>query len=552
MNGTARINGHPRRGSALLLVTIAMASSIVLAGAYVASRADGTVVGANLASSSDARNRVESALAVTTELLLNDEDWRTKHVDGVIIDEQSIEHGIRVRLTDLATGDAPSLDTVDVQAEIIGRAGVIERVADATFFVPLPAQNISVDLDLGEFAIFAGSNIEINSEAVVAPWEASPASHRGDPIRLATMLGRSSGISISGNAAVVDGVEFSSHPGSTGSGSLPVAHLPDQVAVPSPAPPKVHSDGTFTSEIPQRIYGHIQTNDVEMGDGETYELFAGASLMIEGDLDMSPGSTLRISGASEIVITGDVDIDQAVIEVPLDSALTMHIGGDLQVRDSAIHEPGGTEDNWVANVDRIRLVSMATRESIPVWKFRGRTLMKGECYAPSTRIVMRERAIVVGRLLGQKIKIDGCAQLLYDPALDDRNGYTAPDGRVFDETGRVPDVIKDLETLAPRELAEASLKMNTLIVANVLGNLVPDDLMENSEIDDRTSRGERRSQLRSQRAMKLRAMMQQTARHFEEFAQQHAQFDFNRFTTQSSMRVNSIGSRQNSNGHGAR
>ena len=189
MNGTARINGHPRRGSALLLVTIAMASSIVLAGAYVASRADGTVVGANLASSSDARNRVESALAVTTELLLNDEDWRTKHVDGVIIDEQSIEHGIRVRLTDLATGDAPSIDTVDVQAEIIGRAGVIERVADATFFVPLPAQNISVDLDLGEFAIFAGSNIEINSEAVVAPWEASPASHRGDPIRLATMLG---------------------------------------------------------------------------------------------------------------------------------------------------------------------------------------------------------------------------------------------------------------------------------------------------------------------------------------------------------------------------
>ena len=542
--------GHTaaRRGSALLMVTIAMASSIVLAGAYVASRSDGTVVGANLASASDARNRVESALAITADILSKDEDWRVKHVDGVIIDEQSSAHGISVRLTDLATGSAPNIETVDVRAEVIGRSEGIERFADAPFFVPLPAQSMSIDLDLGEFALFAGADIQINSEAVVAPWQASPAAHRGAPIRIGTMLGHATAISISGNAAVVDGVEFSSNAGSSGSSSLPVSGLPDQVSVPDPAPPQVRSEETFVSEVPQQIYGNIQTHDVEMGQGELYELFPGSSLVIEGDLDISAGATLRISGSSEIVITGDVSIDQASIEVPVDAALTMHIGGDLEVRDSLIHEPGGTSDDWVANIDRIRLVSMATRESIAVWKFRGSTLMKGECYAPSTRIVMRERSMVIGRLLAHKIKLDGCAQLLYDPSLDDRNGYTAADGRLFDDSGQVPQAIREIETLAPQELIEASIKLNALVVANDLKNNVFANDAEVSQVDKRTSRHERRAQRRAERALKLRSIMQEKMRQFEEFAETHLSIDFQRFASQSSMRVNSIGSSIHGNG----
>lgn len=550
MNHTKRTHPGARRGSALLMVTIAMASSIVLAGAYVASRSDGTVVGANLASSSDARNRVESALAITADILSKDEDWRVKHVNGVIIDEQSTAHGITVRLTDLATGGAPNVETVDVRAEVIGRSKGIERIADATFFVPLPAQNMSIDLDLGEFALFAGADIQIASEAVVAPWQASPAAHRGDPIRIGTMLGHNTAISISGNAAVVDGVEFSSNTGSIGSSSLPVSGLPDQISVPNPAPPRARFDETFVSEIPTQIYGNIQTHDVEMGHGELYELFPGSSLVIEGDLEMSAGATLRISGSSEIVVTGDVNIDQASIEVPVDAALTMHIGGDLEVRDSLIHEPGGTSDDWVPNIDRIRLVSMATRESIPVWKFRGSTLMKGECYAPSTRIVMRERSMVIGRLLAHKIKLDGCAQLLYDPSLDDRNGYTAPDGRIFGDTGEVPQAIRELETLAPLELIEASMKMNALVVANDAGNTVSSEVVEVAQVDKRTSRRERRAQRRAERALKMQRIMQESMRQFEEFADTHLTIEFQRFASQSSMRVNSIGSRSNIHGNG--
>lgn len=546
-----RVKRHtPRRGSALLMVTIAMASSIVLAGAYVASRSDGTVVGANLASSSDARNRAESALAITSDLLARDEDWRTGHVDGVIIDEQTDAHGIKVTLTDLATGGAPNLSTVDVRAEIIARSKGIERIADATFFVPLPAQSMAIDLDLGEFALFAGADIQINSEAVVAPWEASPAAHRGDPIRIATMLGRPGGISIGNNAAVVDGVEFTPNEVSMGGNSLPVSTLPDQIAVPAPAPPHTHTEENYIDDLPQQILGDVWTQDVELGNGDVHELLPGSSLLIEGDLEMSSGATLRISGTSEIVVTGDVAMDQSSIEVPVDAALTMHIGGNLEVRDSLIHEPGGTSDDWVSNIDRIRLVSMAARESIAVWKFRGSTLMKGECYAPSTRIVMRERSMIVGRLLAHKIKLDGCAQLLYDPSLDDRNGYTAADGRLFDDTGKVPDAIREIETLAPQELAEASLKMNALVVGNVLTTQTPAPTVEATRDGTRLSRRERRLQRHEDRMHRMRDMMRQTVTHLEAFMDVEMHVEFERFSTQSSMRVRSIGSPHAAHSHG--
>ena len=549
MKGAELRRNTLRRGSALLMVTIAMASSIVLAGAYVASRSDGTVVGANLASSSDARNRAESALAITSDLLTRDEDWRTSHVDGVIIDDQSDMHGIKVTLTDLATGDAPNLSTVDVRAEIIARSKGIERIAEATFFIPLPAQSMALDLDLGEFALFAGADIQINSEAMVAPWDASPASHRGDPIRIATMLGRHGGIRIDANAAVVDGVEFSPNV-STGGNALPVSELPDQIVVPAPAPPQPQTGMTFVEELPHRIQGDVQTQDVVLGEGDVHELLPGSSLLIEGDLEMTSGATLRITGDSEIVVTGDVDMDQSSIEVPVDAALTMHIGGDLEVRDSSIHEPGGTGDDWVSNIDRIRLVSLAARESIAVWKFRGSTLMKGECYAPSSRIVMRERSMIIGRLLAHKIKLDGCAQLLYDPSLDDRNGYTAADGRLFDDTGRVPDAIREIETLAPQELAEASLKMNALVVGNVLTNDTPERIAEAARDSTSNCQRERRLQRRADRMDRMREMMHRTAAHLEEFMTVERHVEFETFATQSIMRVRAIGSAHGAHQHG--
>ena len=156
--------------------------------------------------------------------------------------------------------------------------------------------------------------------------------------------------------------------------------------------------------------------------------------------------------------------------------------------------------------------------------------------------------MVIGRLLAHKIKLDGCAQLLYDPSLDDRNGYTAADGRLFDDNGQVPQAIREIETLAPQELIEASMKLNALVVANDLKNNVFANNAEVSQVDKRTSRRERRAQRRAERALKLRSIMQEKMRQFGEFAETHLTIDFQRFTSQSSMRVNSIGSSIHGNG----
>ncbi len=58
-----------RRGSALMMVITAMATGVVLSTAYVASRSNASVIGSNLAASSQARVNVESSLALSVVAL---------------------------------------------------------------------------------------------------------------------------------------------------------------------------------------------------------------------------------------------------------------------------------------------------------------------------------------------------------------------------------------------------------------------------------------------------------------------------------------------------
>ena len=94
------------------------------------------------------------------------------------------------------------------------------------------------------------------------------------------------------------------------------------------------------------------------------------------------------------------------------------------------------------------------------------------------------------------------------------------------------------------------MKLNALVVANDLKNNVSLNDAEVTQVDKRTSRRERRAQRRAERALKIRSLMQESMRHFEEFAETHLTIEFQRFTSQSSMRVNSIGSRSSIHGNG--
>ena len=90
-----------------MMVIAAMATGLVLSTAYVAARTNGAVIGANLTASSQARVEAESALALTISALTSDDDWRTSHRQGVLLERHEEDTSVRVVLLDLATDDPP-------------------------------------------------------------------------------------------------------------------------------------------------------------------------------------------------------------------------------------------------------------------------------------------------------------------------------------------------------------------------------------------------------------------------------------------------------------
>lgn len=447
------------RGSALMMVITALATAVVLSTAYVASRSDGVVVGTNLAAGSRARVEAESALALTVAALTTDERWRTAHRDGVLLERIESGRTVRVELIDLATCAPPGPGTVDVKAVISTVVDGVERGAEADLFVPLPTQAGAIDVDLGEFAVFGGGTVTVRSEATVEPWEASPAISRGDPIRVATAEGGAGDVRVEGEAAIVSGVEYAPAGRSGGFGPLPVDRLPDAVAVPRAAPPEELTDALMVTDPTGRFDRDLRTETLELNGGSRLELAGGADLLVAGDLVITGGAVLHVDGDSQIVVLGDARVENGTIEVEREAGLAMHVAGDLDFRHATVIEPGGDESTWVPAIDRVRFLPLEARETIPRWRIRGRSLVKGEIYAPNVDFSLQGRAILIGRVAAQYVVIEGRSSLFYDPSLDDRNGYTAPDLRAYDETGDLHQAIAELEDLAPESLAEASAEL---------------------------------------------------------------------------------------------
>ena len=456
-----------RRGSSLLLVTTAMGAAVILSGAYLASRANGALIGGNLSASSIARIQAESALAVTSAALTGSGDWRSDHAGGLYLLQETPDSLLKVELIDLATNQPPTAETVDVRANITARQSGIDRYAQADFFIPLDEDAQAVDIDLGEFALFAGESIELGSEALVQTWEASPGAGRGEPVKVATSTGDSRGIQLHDSSTIVGGIEYRPIQNATQGGSLPINELPSRVIIQQPAPPAEGDSTPLQDETIDEVTGELRIGEMEMGNGDRISFATGANLIVEGDLLMRSGSILEIHGTSALVVKGDLAIRGGLISVDEGADLTVYIGGDLDLLDTRVIEPNGNERTWVPDIDRVSFVTAPLRESIPQWRVRGTSLFKGQLYAPSAHVSIEQRSVLIGRVAAQRIVMSGCACLLYDPTIDNRNGYTAADGRLFQNDGKVLEPIAQMESLASEQLEKASQEMGISVAAGI-------------------------------------------------------------------------------------
>ena len=162
-----------RRGIALMLVMVAILVVGAMAVAYFGSRDNSIAISTNVASSSKARIVAESGLALAVAILATNSDWRTNHIDGVILQNQQLSDGvITITIIDSETELPPTESTFEVSIFVSSTVDGRTQITEATATI-IPDDN-QFDVDYSEFAIFAQNRIELLGAASIQNWSSSP------------------------------------------------------------------------------------------------------------------------------------------------------------------------------------------------------------------------------------------------------------------------------------------------------------------------------------------------------------------------------------------
>ncbi len=174
-----------RRGIALILVMVAIFVTGGMAVAYFGSRDNSIAISSNVASSCKARIVAESGLDLAIAILETNADWRTNHIDGVILQDFQIDGGtITITIVDDDTDLPPTDTTLNVEIIVTSTFEGRTQITEATATI-IPNDD-EFDVDYSEFAIFASNQIRMLGASSIQNWNASPM-HSHDPIQIGTL-----------------------------------------------------------------------------------------------------------------------------------------------------------------------------------------------------------------------------------------------------------------------------------------------------------------------------------------------------------------------------
>ncbi len=471
-----------RRGVALLFALIAIGLASVIALSYAKTRDSSLQAADALRVAAEARNAAKSGVALATAML--DAGVMPAPEDqGVLFSGVAIE-GARVDATlyDLETKLPASQFTRAFMLVVAGMSGSMQQVATAVGRIPAADTATLADVDFSEFAVFATTTIDIAPDAALARWSESPLAVLHEPVAVATSALNPVEVRIGRNADAVDIViaHAAPLPSTPDAALLTLADgrvaIPDAMKLPdAPAPPTLPEVQVLPLETPLTLDGLVQ--------GSTHapaniRVPARASVTVRGviaigadaDFRMERGSRLIVEGTLALVIGDDFVLDGSEIEVAPGGSLVVYVGGDVEM-DSAFLGPLREDASegrdasghaaWDGGAERVMLYSLphAVSESSSLdarWTLRGNSVAKATLYAPAALVRLEGTSALYGRAAGHKVELASGSALFYDPALDDRQGFTSARSGVYNGRGRVHAAIRALPSLACSDLVQLS------------------------------------------------------------------------------------------------
>ena len=174
-----------RRGIALLLVLIAMATATTLTLGWLASQDNASIVGRNIATAAEARALACSGIDLAASITQTESAWRDVGADGILMQHYPIGEGtIDLSVLDQATNMPPTAATTDLLVTATGRIGPLAQVVTASI-------NLLEDEDGWSMVKWTISPslpgaIELSNHASVLRWADAPASSLGRRIAIGT------------------------------------------------------------------------------------------------------------------------------------------------------------------------------------------------------------------------------------------------------------------------------------------------------------------------------------------------------------------------------
>ncbi len=397
---------HARRGAALLMVLVAMATAMTLVLGWLASQDNSALVASNASRASAARASAQSALEMTVAVLESEAPWRSAHDDGWIIRGHVMEAGtVDVRILDEYTGAPPTDSTNLVRIEATSAIGGMTQTAGGLATVHPFDQDSAADLS--GYAMYATDHLAIGGQSRVQSWN--------DSGRGARVLASMGSISLSGRTQRdVRNGQLQMHVNhnrgwSSGGDAAPTA-LPTLLGTIGldgcTLPPTLDNDD-------DPIDVHIDPHDAVVLRGDrtiTGDLMIARHARITVDQDC----TVRIAGAFEMKPHSAIEVAEGV-------TLRIVVAGDVLIEEAVIGARQDEGPHWGAwrqrhmawsNPQHI-LLTAPTGTTEQVWEIERRSLIQAVIEAPAAEIDIN-RSTLLGRVAGRAVSLRRGARLYFD------------------------------------------------------------------------------------------------------------------------------------------
>jgi uncharacterized membrane protein YgcG len=381
-------------------------------------------------------------------------------------------------------------------AAIDGVTATSQRIVST---IPAASLEEALNPYLDEYAVYVTDQMDLGSDGVIAVWPDSPAARLNPPVKLGSSNTAGDAFVIDPTAHLIQGVGYLPRDATSALRNLTGAEpfvgdwiVPVDVPV---VPPSVSrfSDlvdrtksnntggsggggrggslsliGGATSSgggNHQQFTGSGTNVTLATGWYRKVTIDSGAVVTLNGgfepavysidDLELANNAVLRIVGEVHLQVRKDLRIrNGAAIELANDgSRLTIVAHGAVEIDNAGVGTPREVARNAARTLEDVppdaspEAIRITTTLAAPdplspsagggnlSIRIDGGSIVVAAIHAPETLVQIDEASILIGRVTAQELQIDGASALLYDPALDNRAGYTSPDGPLYTVDG---------------------------------------------------------------------------------------------------------------------